>query len=127
MQSGHVSLLLRSVIRGDRSLDCVVGQAQIVEDLVFEALVLNEGSHDLGGHDVQDRLQEVEEADVGILVRVQQVHVIDSLELLVLPREVELLANQQYCTAKRKHSLLDNIRNISGNQYPLRLPTTYSP
>lgn len=44
---------------------------------------------------MQNRLQEVKESNVGVLVCVKQVHVIDSFEVLILARKVELLANKQ--------------------------------
>ena len=46
-------------------------KAQIVERLLFEALVLRERRHNLGRNDMQERLKEVKEADVTVLVRVE--------------------------------------------------------
>ena len=44
---------------------------------------------------MQNRLQEVKEPNVGVLVRVKQVHVIDRFEVFILTSEVELLADKQ--------------------------------
>ena len=44
---------------------------------------------------MQNGLQEVKESNIGVLIRVKQVHVIDRFEVLILAREVELLANKQ--------------------------------
>ena len=97
VQRAHISLHLRAVLRGNGSLDRVVSEAKVVENFIFEALVLGERRQHLRRHNVQDRLQEVEEANVGVLVSVKQVHVINGLEVLVLSREVKLLANEQNC------------------------------
>ena len=97
VQRAHISLHLRAVLRGNGSLDRVVSEAKVVENFIFEALVLGECRQHLRRHDVQDRLQEVEEANVGVLVSVKQVHVINGLEVLILSREVKLLANEQNC------------------------------
>jgi len=44
---------------------------------------------------VQKRLEEVKESNMAVLVRVQQLHVVDNLNIHVLVCEVKLLAAQQ--------------------------------
>lgn len=70
-------------------------ESQVVERVLLEALVLRERGHNLGGEHVQNGLEEIEEADLLVFVRVEQGHVIHSLQVDVLTREIELLARQQ--------------------------------
>ena len=78
-------------------LNCVSAyikdEAQVVECLLSESLILGERSDDFRRNNMHDGRQEVEEADVVIFVSIQQLHVIDGLQLNVLVGEIKLFAS----------------------------------
>ena len=73
----------------------VESKTQVVKRLLLKSLILSKGCDDLGRHDMQDRLQEVEEADVLILIGIKELHVVDCFEISVLVSEIELLTAKQ--------------------------------
>ena len=69
-----------SLTRHNR-LASIKRKAQIVERLLLESLILRERRHNLGGNDMQQWLEEVKEADVTVLVCVEQLHVFVHLQI----------------------------------------------
>ena len=73
----------------------IKGKSKVIERLLLEPLILSECCDYLGWNHVQKRLEEVKESNMAVLVRVQQLHVVDNLNIHVLVCEVKLLAAQQ--------------------------------
>ena len=76
------------------SFNCIERDSQVVKSLLPEALVLCESGDYFRGYYINNGLQEIEEADMVILVCVQKLHVVKNFEVDVLICEVEQLATE---------------------------------
>lgn len=78
----------------DGILARVENKTQIVEVLLPKSLIGGQSRQYLCWNHIQDRLEEIEETNMVVLIRIQQLHVFHDLKFYILVREVELSASQ---------------------------------